>query len=167
MKFIDWKEKLDLSKNYLERIIKNLFQPEEQRHKQKCEEFLIWNNEIIGENRDGFRYRERVFLSTYNAAPLAAELVPDFSKHLSHWNQVQKDQQYIKQVLINLLKPCLNRYHVRDALPECLVSFFPELQSIVRAYEHGWTLKDKPILYWQYQQALPKIEMYYATSLIY
>lgn len=167
MNFNDWKEKLDWSKNYSEQIIEKLFQPEKRRHKQICEEFLKRNNEIIGENRDGFRYKEKAFLAAYNTAPLATELVPDFSKHLSQWNQVQKDQQYIKQVLINLLKPCVKNYEIRDALPECLVSFFPELRSIVRAREHGWTLKDKPILYEQYQHALSKIEMYYATSLIY
>jgi len=167
MNFIDWKEKLDWTKNYSERIIKKLFQPEERRHKQICEDFLKKNNEILGKNWDGFRYKGKVFLAAYNAAPLATELVADFAKHLAYWNQVQRDQQYIKQVLINLLKPCIKKSEVRDALPECLVSFFPELQSIVRTREHGWTLKDKPILYEQYQHALSKIEMYYATSLIY
>jgi len=167
MNFIDWKEKLDWTKNYSEQIIEKLFQPEKRRHKQICEDFLKRNNEIIEESCDGFFYMGKAFLAAYNAAPLAAELVPDFSKHLSQWNQVRKDQQYIKQVLMNLLKPCIKRSEVRDALPECLVSFFPELQRIVRTREHGWTLKDKPILYEQYQHALSKIEMYYATSLIY
>lgn len=167
MNFMDWKKKLDLSESYSEQIIEKLFQPEKRRHKQICEDFLKRNNEIIGESRDGFRYMGKAFLAAYNAAPLATELVPDFSKHLSQWNQVQKDQQYIKQVLMNLLKPCVRKSEVRDALPECLVSFFPGLQGIVRTREHGWTLKDKPILYQQYKSILPKIEMYYATSLIY
>src|SRR5690606_5865176 len=71
MNFIDWKEKLDWSKNYSEQIIEKLFQPEKRRHKQICEEFLKRNNEIIGENRDGFRYKEKAFLAAYNTAPLA------------------------------------------------------------------------------------------------
>lgn len=167
MNFIDWKEKMNWSENYSEQIIKKLFQPEERRHKQICEDFLKRNNKIFGENRDGFRYMGKAFLAAYNAAPLAAELVTDFAKHLAQWNQIQKDQQYIRQVLVNLLKPCVGRAEVRDALPECLVSFFQELQGITRTREHGWTLKDKPILYQQYKSILPKIEMYYATSLIY
>lgn len=167
MKFIDWKEKMNWSETYSDQIIKKLFQPEERRHKQICEDFLKKNNEILGENRDGFRYMGKAFLAAYNAAPLATELVTDFSKHLAYWNQVQRDQQYIKQILVNLLKPCVGRADVRDALPECLVSFFPELQGIARTREHGWTLKDKPMLYRQYINILPKIEMYYATSLIY
>src|SRR5690606_33981686 len=138
------------------------FQPAKRTDKQICEEFLERNHGIIGENRDRFRYKEKAFLAGYSTAPLATGLVPDICKHLSQWNQIQKDQQYIKQVLINLLKPCMKKYEIRDALPECLVSFFPELRSIVRPREHGWTLKDKPILYEQYQHALSKIEMYYA-----
>lgn len=167
MNFIDWKERMNCSEIYSKQIVEKLFQPEERRHRRICEDFLKRNNEIIGENRDGFRYMGKAFLAAYNAAPLATELVTDFAKHLAQRNQIQKDQQYIKQVLVNLLKPCMKKIEVRDALPECLVSFFQEFQGIARTREHGWTLKDKPVLYRQYRNIVPKIEMYYATSLIY
>lgn len=87
--------------------------------------------------------------------------------HLKDRVAVKLDRDQIRQILHKLLDVCLHMEHVRDALPECLVSLVPDLAKMPRKLPQERFLQVDARLKRQFLMLLPKMEMYAVSRFLY
>jgi hypothetical protein len=152
-----------------------LFVAEYRRLDKMVEDLDQQNREAKGHNSYGFIY-EGVQYTPKNSPYLPGgqrhtslsfslnKVAKDFKQSME---MVAHDRKMIEQVLYKLLVQCNDAREVRDCLPEALVSLVPDLQAMPRQFTDGYLLKSDERAYRQYQQILPKIQLYTATRLLY
>jgi hypothetical protein len=153
-------------------IVEKLFDPDERRLGKIITELNANNKRISGTTVDGFRYMGFHVIAPdakmLGRLPVVDKSLEDqVEKYLIDKRTIDKDRQIIRQALVTLLTGCKTDQHFRDALPDCIISLVPGLKNLRRYDEPGWTLKHDQRLYRQFQQVLPKMEMYSAVGLFY
>lgn len=125
---------------------------------------------------DGFLHQGRYYLPRNvsvtvagkgeSKTPLHLSLYDDMERHLEDRRLVEEERKFISQVLYRLLRDCKTQQEIRDALPECLTNL-AGLTHLNRQQEPAWTLREDPRALRQYEEILPKMEVYCAARLIY
>jgi hypothetical protein len=85
---------------------------------------------------------------------------------LERRKQLDKDQRMLSQGLLSLLKPCKTLQDVRDALPNTLKQFLPEIQPLPRTREEAWTMQSSPMLKRQWEKTEDLITLFLANRML-
>lgn len=151
-----------------------LFSAEERRLATAKEQFIKSNKECYpNKPHDGFTYKGEVFFPTglmkgaRTKVPLHFSLTDQVDDYLADMEKVWTDRHMISQLLVPILVPCESQQDIRDALPNCVVDTLADLKNIKRVREPAFTIVNNDRIYKQYIKALPKIEFYATTRLLY
>ena len=170
---------IDEAKTILARIDETLFVAEERRLKAAIDALVVANNELQGQTLMGFFYNGDYFIHSKLLAGTGAGYKPvvkstlhmslnnQMSLHLRDRVAVKLDRDQIRQILYKLLDVCPHTEHVRDALPECLVSLVPDLARMPRKVEQERFILGDARLKRQFLMLLPKMEMYAVSRFLY
>lgn len=156
---------------------KHLFVAEFRRLEGLIDRINTQNKELKQSNIDGFIYGGKFYRPANRSLILAGpgqakqtlhkELWPTMEDYLQDASTINNDKQMIAQSLFMLLKPCRTKPEMRDALPECIISFWDGLSQFPRTMPAGYTLEGNERAKRQFEKVLPKIEFYVATRLLY
>ena len=171
---------IDEAKPILAKIDETLFVAEERRLKAAIDALVVANNEVQGQALFGFFYNGDYYIHSkevmqFNTSSIHRIVKPtlhmslnnQMSLHLRDRVAVKLDRDQIKQILHKLLDVCLHMEHVRDALPECLVSLVPDLARMPRKVEQERFLLGDARLKRQFLMLLPKMELYAVSRFLY
>lgn len=169
---------IDEAKSILAKIDETLFVAEERRLKAAIDVLVVANNEVQGQALMGFYYNGDYYIHSkagfhvtpgiYTPKPtLHMSLNSQMADHLKDRVAVKLDRDQIRQILYKLLDVCLCMEHVRDALPECLVSLVPDLARMPRKFPQERFLLGDARLKRQFLMLLPKMEMYAVSRFLY
>ncbi len=79
-----------------------------------------------------------------------------------------QEVRQISQVLFLICKDHTETLQdLRDLLPECVVPAFPELADLERTRPAAFSIQDNPLMLSRWEKALPRIEYYTATRILY
>lgn len=161
-------------------IIKKLFEPEERRVQRIVDELFLANKAIKGQDQIyGFMHMGKRYLPTQFQAmkpamhkhlmpSLAFELLEQANAFQADVNKIEADKAQIRQAIVLLIEQTNGAQELRDALPDCIVNLFPQLASIKRMFQDfAWLIRSNPYAIASVEKALPKMEFYAATHLIY
>jgi len=158
-------------------ILDRLFKPEYRRLNEALKRINSENKKLTNSTIDGFLYRSSFFIPKISGGVVAGKfqnkntLHPSLRTNMeSYWSDrftVFNDKGYISQTLFHLLRHTNTPQDIRDALPECLIRTVPEYKNLVRKNQPAFTIQDDPRLMRQYEEALPKMELYAAGALFY
>lgn len=169
---------IDEAKTILAKIDETLFVAEERRLKAAIDTLVVANNEVHGQALMGFFYNGDYYIHSKCLPGIAAAhgimkptlhmtLNDQMQAHLKDRVAVKLDRDQIRQILYKLLDVCLHTEHVRDALPECLVSLVPDLARMPRKFPQERYLANDARLKRQLLMLLPKMELYAVSRFLY
>ena len=159
----------------IDKIATMMFEAEKRRLQQ-------WIDNLDGENRSawgdntllGFMYLGRYYRPSHvegrdpiNVKPLHQTLASMVDAFLADEKTVESDQAFIRQGLYTLLDPCKDLQDIRDALPEYLIDFFPELKAYERSRPEEWTIQGNPRGLKQFDKIRSKLEAYAVARMLY
>lgn len=159
-------------------ILDLLFLPEVRRLNAIKLQITEKNSKLIGRTFYGFRYEgdtyvpEELFylarMSRQTFPPVSPELLNETDSFVTDLKIINKEKAQISQLLVLLLEPCRTRQEIRDALPDCLSSLVPDLESLSRTMDDPtWSIAHNPRAMRLYNKLLPKIQTYAAARLLY
>ena len=158
----------------IQHLTKSLFAAEHRRLDKAVAQLIKLNNEATSQNMAGFLYYGEYYTAeghqTSRGAPkvtLHDSLDEKMKWHLKDSQQIAEDQAMISQIIFKLCSPCESLQEMRDTLPDCLAQMIPALASLPRHNEVGYSLRGDTRASRQFQDLLPKIEMYSAARLLY
>lgn len=162
------------SHDIIKGIRQALFEPEKRRLQGWIDQ-LAQKNKTASDLQDplGFWFEGRYFRPSwlgqgkYRKPSLHISLHDEADALIADEKQVLEDNQFIAQTLFSMIEPCDTYRDIRDTLPECLVEIVTDLSSMSRTREPAFTIKNNKRALRDYQQILPKIEIYCTTRLIY
>lgn len=160
-------------RKFVEAIKKALLAHEERRQQAWIDDMVVKNSLARGEILHSFLYGGVCYRSS--GAPkgklinrgLHHNLTSEMAAFEKDKRAVERDRQFIGQILMHLVTDCVSHQDLRDVFPECLISIIPELAKLPRQREDAFTIRENPMIYQQYLDWLPKIEMYIATRLMF
>jgi hypothetical protein len=153
-----------------------LFEAEERRLASAIVSLNQRNKRLFDRKVDGFLHSGIFYLPKdasllggpgQTKTPLHLSLHGEMETFLKDRKAVGDEHKLISQVLFTVLVPCRSAQHIRNALPECLVGYLPNIAVLSRTDEAAYTIQDKPRALRQYEKALPKMEVYSATQYLY
>ena len=175
-----------LSNSYqiLDKIITILFEPEARRIDKLVSRLNELNHRAKGKPCYGFMHMGEVYVPSEHidsfravhgrrgasqAVPtLAITLMDEARDFLAEVNKVKSDKDLIRQVLFKLIFQAGSKQEIRDALPECIVQLLPELKNYNRQQnDPAYLIRSDWRAVRDYEKALPKIELYAMTRLLY
>lgn len=161
----------------IQSLTERLFLAEGRRHEDTIRAINKANREATGAKFDGLMFEGKFYRPVTGRITLAGPGTPRTPLHPSLQREMQayvdglkvtaEEKKFVEQTLMNLLKPCQIPEDIRSALPECLVSFVPELAGLPRHSPAAYTIQDNPRALRQYEAILPKMEIYSVTQLLY
>lgn len=118
---------------------------------------------------DGTLYREPVPPLFHKDLPgLHGELYSSMELISKDQKLIRKDEKMVQQVLCTMLRPIETYEDLRNVLPEELIPAFTNITSdMQRTQEPGYTIRDNPRAWSQFQKVQPRIEFYSSTRLLY
>jgi hypothetical protein len=162
---------------YIWAITAKLFEADERRLTKTIDSLCRENKSIRRNSIDGFIFYGKKYIPSSGniIIPDRGESMPvlDPSLHermnfyLADRRGVDNEKTAISQMLFRLLTSCRDRQDFRDALPECLVGYDPNLRGLNRQRNAAWTLENDPRGKRQYEKLLPQIEAYSVAQLIF
>lgn len=167
---------MDTEKNQtLEEILKTLFEGEHRRSRKELDSIIDDNNQdkkafFFGFTFNGNPYLKEVYptIMVPDQRPsLAWQLCPRMDQYLSDASQIALDLKQIRQILTLLLQSITTWEDFRNALPECLVACSSILLKYSRTREAGFTLVNNKRQHKQFLSLITKMEMYFATRLMF
>ena len=156
-------------------IVQNLFQGENSRLEKTFLAIHEKHLKAVGQSEKGFIYNGRLIypknlptmiVPRAKRKCLHISLMNEFKEYEKDFDEVRDDKQYVKQTLQLVMAPTEDAQDIRDALPECCVRLVPQLSSLPRTREEGFTLTD-PIHVRQFNEMVEKIEFYSVTNMIF
>lgn len=158
----------------IQHLTTNLFAAEHRRLDKTVANLIRRNNELLASSASGFLYYGEYYTAqgfqTSPGAPkvtLHDSLSEEIKWHLKDSQQITEDQAMISQIIFKLASPAESLQEMRDTLPDCLSQMIPALASLPRHNEVGYTLRADIRGSRQFNDLLPKIEMYSAARLLY
>lgn len=168
------------SYQWIDAVMVKLFAAEDRRIDAMVTELNRQNSEIKKKPLFGFihlgeRYipesckmQAAAALRRQPMPTLAFELLPQASNFTNDIAKLKQDKDQIKQVLFKQLYQANNLQEVRDSLPDCVAALVPEIAKLNRFIEDPtWLNRNDWRAIRDYERALPKIEMYAMSRLIY
>lgn len=157
----------------LEVLLRELMDPEEERLSAALDKIVVANQKLGG-TMNGFYHLGTLYSSVkpyalrgIKVANLHDNLIHEFEQHLSERQQYEADRQRLTQLLTTILPKCRNVQQIRDALPEALVLFVPDLKKRERMDPEGFLLKSNPMLAAQFEEASNIALFYVANRMVY
>jgi hypothetical protein len=158
----------------VERVKKLLFEAEDRRLQAWIDKLAKQNQEAQGNPRlEGFIYNG----TYYRTSTTGLGNWPHGALHHSLSDQMEvlekdkaiidQDRAFIGQMLGKLLRPCDSYQDMRDALPDCLVNIIPELSPLPRSLSVAYTIDGDARALRQFNEILPKIELYVAARMMF
>ena len=151
-----------------------LFQGERRREEAEFDAILTINNEILKNNYIAVTYNgvcyakpEYSYIPCESRPAVAFYLYPRMDAYVEDLRLTRLDEDMFKQCIFKLTCLADTWQETRDALPECLVACSPQLSKLPRTKEAAYLIKDDPRAMKQYKALLVRMEMYYATRLMY
>lgn len=159
----------------IDQIINTLFAPDNRRLQTWVDKLDGQNREARGDNQLlGFMYLGRYYRPSHvegrdpmGVKPVDPTLYAQVDAYIADEKLVDEDKAFIRQGLYTLLDPCEDLHQVRDALPECLVDFLPELKEFDRDRAECFTLEGNARATRQFEKVRPKLEAYAVARMIY
>lgn len=155
-------------------LLQRLFEAETRRLDKQIANLIRKNNEVCSFNAAGFLYQGEYYtaegfqqVGNTKKQTLHVSLQDDMDWHLKDAAMIAEDQQLIGQIIYKLIDPCELLQELRDSLPDCLAAMVPSVAKLDRRNPEGWSLRQDTRGERQFQQLLPKIEMYSASRLMY
>lgn len=165
---------MDLINDLVEAMLTKLMVGEYRRLDQVVLQLIQKNNQLVGKQFNGL-YLGGTPYSTLGLPwgtpwpAIHSELLVKGAE-LQHLEDVIKeDHNRLRQILNLLYEPCKTLADVGRTSPKCLTPFLGGLAEWItgNAEDVGFTLRDNPRHWQQFQALLPKIEMLAVTSMIY
>lgn len=158
----------------IQHLNKNLFVAERRRLDKNIAKLIGLNNECAGQPLAGFLYLGEYYTAqgfqTSKGVPkkrIDSSLEEKMEWHLKDAKIINEDEQMISQVIFKLLDPCESLQDMRNTLPDCLATMIPALEGMSREDEVGCSIRNDERAKRQFEDLLPKIEMYSAARLLY
>lgn len=152
----------------------NLFQAERRRLQVKLETLVRKNQEATQDGAPGFLYGGTWFQPVKDKSPpvghrpmLHMGLCDEMEGFLAERKRIRIDYDQIRQTLAKLLMGYDELQDMRDALPDCVVHFDPNLSRIPRQKTEAFSIRQDERALRQYHKVQPLMAMYAATHLIY
>lgn len=151
-----------------------LFLAENTRIDKEVTNLCQKNANLTGQPCFGFLYQAKRFIPAINMDALKKQrnlpgLHIKLAEDVMHFNsdsmRLERDKTQIKQLFFLLLRDCNNEQDVRNNLPECVINLTELKHTYPRMYDG--TLRLLPSIRKDYENLLPKIEMYSASYLLY
>lgn len=158
---------------WIDQIIKCLFEPDHRRIQAWIDKIAEKNSEIQGQDVHGYLYAgvhyrpSNVAGFITNKKPLHSSLAEDMENLLRAKRAVDVEKGKVSQTLFLLLEPCKSEQDIRDTLPECVVDCLPNLKRLERTAEPAFTVADNSRATRQYKKILPKMEEYSVARMIF
>jgi hypothetical protein len=157
----------------IDEVIKVLFAADDRRLQAWIDRLCEKNQEARREPCIGFLYGGRYFKPS-NVTGLVKvkrsidpSLYPQIDQLLADEKLIDKDKAFIRQGMFAVLDPCRDVQEIRDALPECLVDCLPNLKTLSRHNEPGFTVQDNPRALRQFNKILPMMEVYATARMVF
>lgn len=159
----------------LEDIYYVLFEGERRRCRKELDSLIDGNNQSKSIAAQGFTFNGVAYVKESSSTAIPATerpslswyLCPRMDQYIADLYQLNLDLKQIKQILTLLLKDLTTLEDLRNALPECLVACSSSLRKHQRVKEAGFTLLNNQRQHKQFLALVPKIEMYFATRLMF
>ena len=157
----------------LDPVVSGLIMPE-WRRLDAILKALILKNFTAGGHEDGFLHggetyclKKPFYLRGAQISPIHFSLFDDAEFCRQCRDDLKRDIKKLRQSLTVVLPRCRDKQDLRDAFPEVLIRYIPELQSLARSREEGHLLESTPVLHRQFEQAVKIALAYTANQLIY
>lgn len=135
---------------------------------------IVRENQNLGGTMNGFRFDGFLYCITnvsdmrfQNVKQLHQSLIQEFQTYLVRTQQLKKNINYIRNALSTVLSKCKHLQDCRDVLPDLLVNQIDELKTLPRIREEGFVLKNNPLLFKQFTEAMDLVAHYHANKLLY
>lgn len=160
--------------------IEALFEAEDRRLKKIKDKLVEDNNKLNDTDHICFVFNGDYYVHSgmlFHPAYAPSVSSPTVCLHLSLTDRMQDyltdkktvtaDRHQIAQILYRILRTLDSLQQYRNAMPECIVSLVPALSSLQRTVPQLEYFNGDERLIRQYNNLLPKIEMYSVTRFIY
>lgn len=159
----------------LQEILQVLFEGENRRARKELNSLIDDNNQIKSATYYGFTFGGIPYLKEAYPTMMAADQRPSLSwqlcsrmdQYVDDARQLALDLKQIRQILTLLLQPVTTWEEFRNALPECLVACSSTLFKYPRTDEAGFTLLNNQRQHKQFLALVTKMDMYFATRLMF
>lgn len=173
------------SHEWVDRIISVLFAPE----KRRVDRMIVMLNEENGKKKGivplGFMHMGNVYVPQDNMhlfkvlhgkqrgagekiPTLAFELAAKASEFMADLNVLKADEAKIRQVLYLMIHQANDFQELRDAIPDCIANVMSEFKEVPRKMvDCTYLIRNNWRSVRDYERALPKMEFYAMTALIY
>lgn len=162
---------------HIDWVIDELFSPEDRRYKQMLDAIIKKQQEYVGNTIYGITWQGVIFaLGGFRDLPLQQRP----SLHESLWEEMQllwadrqkilSDKTTITQVMRLALSYCSTCQEARDTLPDCMWARYWVKHSTTnfdREFPVGYALRNEPRQHRQFLAAVPLMELYCVTHLMY
>ena len=153
----------------------NLFKAERRRLQTKLETLVHKNQEASNTDTTGFLYGGTWFQPAKYQYPvplgsrgmLHMSLCDEMEAFQADRQRIRIDYDQVRQTLAKLLLGYDELQDMRDALPDCVVHFDPNLARLHRQKTEAFSIRQDERAMRQYQKVLPLMAMYAATHMIY
>lgn len=151
-----------------------LFQGERKREAAEFDAILAINNEILKNNYiavtyNGICYKKPEYghIPSESRPSVAFYLYPRMDAYVEDLRIARHDEDMFRQCIFKLTCLADSWQETRDALPECLVACSSYLSKLPRTRKAAYLIEHDPRAMRQYNTLLVRMEMYYATRLMY
>jgi len=164
---------------WLDHIVGQLFAADDRRIKERIQALNDANSRIRKTQLFGFMHRGKRFIDPRfegQTSVLAKTPVPTLALQLNDElksfdldrDRVEIDRAKIRQALLPLLVNCNSLQDLRDTLPECIIHMVPQLVPLKRQRtDNASFIRSDKYAMKAYEKALPLIEAYSVSNLIY
>lgn len=162
-------------RNSIKVIINRLFEAEDRRLEVRMAQLGRMNAEALGVKTINFMFKGKVFQPKVSGTmpvkgrvpTLAFQLQAEGNDFIKDFNAISHDRKMIDQFLVKMTYNCTTTQEFRDTIPEVLLGFAPEFNSIERRFGENYFAPKDERFQRELATMLPKIEFYSVTRLIY
>lgn len=161
-----------VDKTIIINAIAEVFEPEKRRLQLMQDRLVQQNQEILCVTDQGFLYQGEVYYkknaTMHSRLPALAWALNDQMEVLIRERRLfSQEFAMIRQTVNRLIYPARDAQDQRDALPDCLASLVPGIRVLSRQRTVDQMIGDDERLLRQYHKALPLMEVYSVSRLLY
>ena len=146
----------------------------DSRRLEAAKEELIRANHNAGGHPHGFLFGGKFHTNLPPVdQPAAEKKLLDKSLHsagrdyMEDIKVTEREHMRLRQGLNLLLSFCSTDQDVRDALPDVVVGFFPELNALPRFKEEAWVFRDSPLKMHSHKMTADLMTFYACNQILY
>lgn len=155
--------------DFINGIVALLFRADRININSWLQQIVVKNQKLGASNENGFRFAGRTFSTgpcSLRPPPLDISLSDEMTQLVEAQRKIDENAAFVRQMIFNVIDPCLNYQDLRDALPDCIVQMVDGLSDLPREREVAYTLKDRPMIHRQFARIYPIIQAASASRLL-